>query len=288
MKKLSIMCAIICLTLAVDAQMSKQEFWRQYRSYHCGMTEPLTLCKERVRKENIIKKRIEDSVTALSEYYQNQFERDYWEAEKARREKMTPEERAYEDQEKRLDFEADKKKFERVVEVSAGGNVADKPGSEPDYKTLPGIVIGVRARVLNLSDEINIGIGAEYSMQGGKYKSYEYIPGGNYGSSSATSRLNYLNFPILAQYQKGPDGFFAEAGLQPGLLLSAKNKGAETTDIKDEVQKFDLGIPIGAGYKFKNKFGVVLRYTHGLLNVNKDDTYKNRNTVISLRGSYAF
>jgi len=183
----------------------------------------------------------------------------------------------------------DKKKFKSAIHVEAGANLANIEGPEPDYSHVTGIVIGLSTQVVNITDELRVAIGAEYSMQGGKFKSYEYIPGGNYGSSSATTRLNYLNLPILAHYQKEEEhGFFAEAGLQPGLLLSAKNKGAETTDIKDEVQKFDVGIPIGAGYRFKNKLGVALRYTPGLLNINKDDSYKHRNSVISFRASYAF
>ena len=126
-------------------------------------------------------------------------------------------------------------------------------------------------------------------MQGGKYKSMynmDYMPGGTYGtsSSSATTRLNYLNFPLLVRYQREPrHGFFAEAGLQPGFLLSAKDDGG---NIKDGLNKFDVGIPVGAGYQFQNKFGVGLRVTPGLTNINKDAEYKNRNIVVSLRASY--
>ncbi len=147
--------------------------------------------------------------------------------------------------------------------------------------------VGVEIPFMRFSDYLGMGVGAAYSMQGGKYESNNYIPGGNYSSGSSTSRLNYLNFPILARYQRQRNGFFAEAGVQPGILLSAKDKGATTTDIKDEINKFDVGIPVGVGYKFKNKVGVGLRITPGLLNVNKDGNFKNRNLVASLRASYS-
>ena len=75
--------------------------------------------------------------------------------------------------------------------------------------------------------------------------------------------------------------------MQPGLLLSAKNKGTTTTNIKDDLKKLDIGIPIGVGYQLKNKIGVGLRITPGLMNVNKDKQFKNRNMVASLRASYA-
>jgi len=159
------------------------------------------------------------------------------------------------------------------AQIFAGLNLATKTGY-PDYTPTPGVLLGVQTQVSNLSDDVSLGIGAAFSMQGGKYKSTDYIPGGNYGESTSTSRLNYLNFPILARYQRQRHGFFAEAGVQPGLLLSAKDNGA---NIKDDVKKVDVGIPIGVGYQLKNKVGVGLRITPGLINVNKDEQYKNRN-----------
>lgn len=157
---------------------------------------------------------------------------------------------------------------------------------DPNYTPTAGIVLGVHTQIINITDEISLGLGAFYSMQGGKYKSSDYIPGGNYSTTSNTSRLNYLNFPVLIRYRKARSGLFAEAGIQPSLLLSAKDKGTETTDIKDEIRKFDVGVPIGIGYKFKNNFGVGLRVTPGLTNVNKDAQYNNKNMVASLRATY--
>jgi hypothetical protein len=172
-------------------------------------------------------------------------------------------------------------------EVYLGLSLSTKTGQEPTYNFTNGVQIGIETQVTKLSEYVSLKAGAAYSMQGGKYKSYEYIPGGNYENSSAVSRLNYINFPVMVRYQRKQTGFFAEAGVQPGILVSAKDKRSTTTDIKDEVKKFDVGIPVGAGYKFKNKFGVGLRLTPGLINVNKDPQYKNRNMVASLRASYS-
>lgn len=174
-----------------------------------------------------------------------------------------------------------------MLEAYIGLSLSTKTGKEPKYNFTNGGQLGIETRVTKLSEYMILKAGAAYSMQGGKYKSSDYIPGGNYGTSSRTSRLNYLNFPVMVRYQRQRNGFFAEAGVQPGLLLSAKDKGSTTTDIKTEVKKFDVGIPVGVGYKFKNKFGVGLRFTPGLINVNKDPQYKNRNMVTSLRASYS-
>lgn len=174
-----------------------------------------------------------------------------------------------------------------VIEAYLGMGVSTKTGKYPGYQFVPGGQMGLEAQVMNLTNEISLGVGAAYSMQGGKYKSTDYIPGGNYGTSSNTSRLNYINFPVTAHYQKASTGFFAEAGIQPGILISAKDKGTSTTDIKDEITKFDVGIPVGAGYKFENNFGIGVRVTPGLINVNKDKHYKNNNLGVSLRATYA-
>jgi hypothetical protein len=174
-----------------------------------------------------------------------------------------------------------------IWEAYIGLSLSTKTGNEPKYNFTNGGQIGVEKQVTKLSEYVGLNAGAVYSMQGGKYKSYEYIPGGDYSNSSRTSRLNYINFPVMVRYQKQTTGFFAEAGVQPGILVSAKDKGTTTNDIKDDVKKFDVGIPVGVGYKFKNKFGVGLRITPGLINVNKDKHYNNRNLVASLRASYS-
>lgn len=177
--------------------------------------------------------------------------------------------------------------FPGMLEAYIGLSLSTKTGQEPKYNFTNGVQIGIETRVTKLSEYMILKAGAAYSMQGGKYKSSDYIPGGNYGTSFHTSRLNYINFPVMVRYQKQSTGFFAEAGVQPGFLLSAKDKSNTTSDIKGDINKFDVGIPVGAGYKFKNKFGVGLRITPGLINVNKDKQYKNRNMVASLRASYS-
>lgn len=177
------------------------------------------------------------------------------------------------------------KKIELWTRAIFGLGFSDKTGNDPAYSPTPSIQLGLRTRIANLSDDAVLDVGAEYSMQGGKYKSMNYEPGGTYGSSSATSRLSYINFPVLVSYQKQQVGFFAEAGVQPGLLISAKDRGE---NIKADLKKLDVGIPVGVGYNFTKRIGIGLRVTPGLMNINKDDVYKNRNLVGSLRATYAF
>ncbi|MCX6261072.1 MAG: porin family protein [Bacteroidia bacterium] len=102
------------------------------------------------------------------------------------------------------------------------------------------------------------------------------------------TNLLYVNLPVVARYQT-KSGFFGEAGLQPGLLLSAKDKYEGSTDnYIDHMKRLDLGIPVGIGYEFKNKIGVGLRLIPGIRDISKDAYEKDRNLIIALRGTYKF
>ncbi len=111
------------------------------------------------------------------------------------------------------------------------------------------------------------------------------------GLIKGTTRLWYLNLPLTSRYQFSQN-FYGEIGLQPGFLLSAKdNYDGESDDWSDYFKTFDLGIPLGVGYDFPNNFGVGLRVTPGVLNINASeyaDDYKNRNFTVALRGTYTF
>lgn len=184
--------------------------------------------------------------------------------------------------------EKKKKLNDLLMEVFGGANFANLPGDGPKSDPLTGLVFGVRTGILNFSENVQLGIGAEYSMQGAKQKSSDYVVGGGSESSTRKTQLNYLNFPILARYQRSDKGFFAEGGIQPGILLSAKNKSTTTTDIKDQLKTLDVGISLGVGYEVSKNLGIGFRITPGLSNIHKENDYsKNRNMVASLRASYS-
>lgn len=108
------------------------------------------------------------------------------------------------------------------------------------------------------------------------------------GLTKGITRTFNLNIPLTARYPFS-GGFYAEAGIQPGFILSAKDKyDGDSYDVKDWFKTFDLGIPLGVGYNFKNNFGVNLRLIPGLTNVNggEYDSYTDRNFVVALRGTY--
>ncbi|HET9823880.1 MAG TPA: porin family protein, partial [Chitinophagaceae bacterium] len=92
---------------------------------------------------------------------------------------------------------------------------------------------------------------------------------------SMKATLIYLNVPLVAQL-RDPLGFYAEAGVQPGFLLSAKDKSnGVSQDIKDDLNSIDFGIPVGIGYIHKTKIGINVRYIFGVANINKADNVED-------------
>jgi len=146
---------------------------------------------------------------------------------------------------------------------------------------------GVEAHIpFNCTIPLTAWAGTNISMQGAGWEDDWGV-----GLIEGTSRLWYLNFPLTTRYQFGQN-FYGEIGLQPGFLLSAKdNYEGESDDIKDWFKVFDLGIPLGVGYDFPNNFGVGLRVTPGVININSSewsDEYNDHNFVVALRGTYTF
>lgn len=72
-------------------------------------------------------------------------------------------------------------------------------------------------------------------------------------SLSTNVSLNYLNWPLLLEYQLGKRLDFS-AGLEFGLLVTGE----------DFYQNFDLGIDVGVEFDLSKKLMVGLRYNQGL------------------------
>ncbi len=91
-----------------------------------------------------------------------------------------------------------------------------------------------------------------------------------------------LNIPLLLHVFVAP-GLSFEAGVQPGFLLSAKNKmNDEEGDMKSLMKTFDLSIPIGISYEYMN-IQLDLRYNHGLTSLGDFfDKGHNRSIVLTL------
>lgn len=147
------------------------------------------------------------------------------------------------------------------------------------WKDPIGFQVGASMPVLKFSENLGLRVEANFSMQGAKWEEPYY---------NLEGRLNllYINLPVVVRYQT-ESGFFAEAGIQPGILLSAKDKYEDISeDYKDYMNIFDISIPIGIGYQINEKFGIGFRFIPGITDISEDEDESDRNLVFALRGTY--
>lgn len=163
-------------------------------------------------------------------------------------------------------------------------------------KVMGDFALGVEAEY-GLMNNFSVAAGILYSRQGtnfGEYKLYGG-PGGSVSSGwdKYEYNLGYLNIPIVANYYFAK-GWAFKAGIQPGFLLSAKEKrnGLGVTpnldeDFKSDCKTFDLSIPLGISYESSN-FVIDGRYNLGLTKVNKNGDKSIKNNVIQFTFGYKF
>lgn len=176
--------------------------------------------------------------------------------------------------------------------VKGGMNVssATKGSGLDDNKSKIGFNAGVFANI-PIASSFSIQPEVIYSQYGNKT---EYTVLGNKYSTS--SHLDYVAVPVMFQYNALPN-LYLEAGPEFGLMVSAKNKiknetnGNSTTsdNYKDDLNTFNVGIGIGAGYYFTPNFGVTARYVAGLTDIVKNNNGDAiRNNVFQVGLAYKF
>ena len=173
-----------------------------------------------------------------------------------------------------------------MVQPKVGLNIATLSDAD---KSITDLHFGIEAEYM-VADKFSLGLGAILSNQGAKYDYWD-----EYGQNKYTVDLDYVHVPILASYYVLP-GLAVKAGVQPGFKMRAKAKLDDRTIDLDElyklgsnmlgedikVSKFDLSIPVGISYEYKN---IVLdaRYNWGLIKVmNVGDAFYNRCFMLSL------
>lgn len=164
--------------------------------------------------------------------------------------------------------------FAQQFGIKAGMNVS----SLSDDATLSdqGSKIGFNAGLfMNAPLAENFSIQPEllYSQMGEKYD--QKIGSTTYARSR---HLDYITIPVMFQYKATP-AFYLEAGPELGFLVSAKNKFtnestnntiSESSNYKDDLNGFNFGLGLGAGYYFTPNVGVTARYVAGLTDILKD------------------
>ncbi len=165
--------------------------------------------------------------------------------------------------------------FAQQFGVKAGMNVSSlsKQQGLDDSKSKIGLNAGV---FMNAPIAENFSIQPEvlYSQYGAKVNWTNPIGG---DKMSASQNLDYITVPVMFQYNAIPS-FYLEAGPEFGFLVSATNKiknettGASSTgsNYKDDLNTFNFGVGLGAGYYFTKNVGLNARYVAGFTDTAKD------------------
>ena len=151
--------------------------------------------------------------------------------------------------------------------------------SEPreKKKLIAGVVVGVEGEYY-ATKWLGISAGMNYAMQGWRL---------DYPERSVLTRLNYLNFPVMANIYV-VKGLSLKTGAQFGWLLNAKDRVDDVNiDIKDDCNGFSFAIPLGLAYEFDN-FVFDARYNFALSNVINKVNERKRSQLIQLTFGYKF
>lgn len=185
--------------------------------------------------------------------------------------------------------------FLNSMMVLAGVGVSTETGAESYEPTLGGI-IGFESMAFELNNNSTIQTGLNLSFQGANY-SESYETDSYYGRNilkSAQSTLNeftgkvslvYLNVPVLFRFQSDM-GIYGEAGIQPGFLLSSKDKydgGSES--FKESTKAFKFALPFDVGYIINERISAEIRAIVGITpNIEENDfmggTVKSREFML--------
>lgn len=143
-------------------------------------------------------------------------------------------------------------------------------GSE-SWKDPVALQVGTETKVYDINDNSSLHSGLNISYQGAGWEE---------SMMSGRVRLAYLNVPLLYN-QEFKNKIFGEIGLQPGLLISAKDKyDGQTYDYMDYTSRFELGLPVGVGYHLNDQVSLGVRATHGLTSMDESGEGSDHNFML--------
>lgn len=170
-------------------------------------------------------------------------------------------------------------------------------GGKLDSQPTAGFIAGADAEY-QLNNWLSLSAGLNLAMQGSGWEDYK----DSYGKlKDIKIETTVLNIPVTANFYVWK-GLAVRSGVQFGFLTAAKYKAEYSTsvsgtntntkideDCKDDLEKFDISIPVGLSYEFNNHLVIDMRYNIGLTKVNKDSMtgYKDsKNGVLTLTVGY--
>ncbi|MBR6455961.1 MAG: porin family protein, partial [Prevotella sp.] len=157
------------------------------------------------------------------------------------------------------------------VTPKVGLNLANLAGDVTGNNIKLGLAAGAEL-MYRVSPVVGVSGGLIYSMQGCS------------GDGDYKLNIDELNIPILANFYVA-NGLALKAGIQPGLIMSAKSKTDKVeVDVKSGYQSLELSVPFGISYEISD-FVIDARYNLGVAKINKGNG-SIRNSVVQLTLGY--
>ena len=179
-----------------------------------------------------------------------------------------------------------------TLKPMVGLNLASMTKAE-NSKMRVGVAAGIEGEY-GVSEKFGVSAGLLYSMQGVKENGTLNTNISPFGPLSytgdVTTKLDYLNIPILANYYI-VKGLAIKAGIQPGFCVS-KNRAlkgtaiaAGKTKIEDGVKSFQFAIPVGVSYEYQS-FVLDARYNIYVTKALKE--LDSRHSLFTISLGYKF
>lgn len=167
--------------------------------------------------------------------------------------------------------------------------LTENPYGEANLSNCFAFFAGADAEYM-VSDQFGVSAGLDVLVAKSDVKEVE-LPDYKFSTGDMYFNYTYINVPILAQYHFGQ--FAVKAGLQPAFLVAAdSHRDGHKESMKDACNKFNLSLPVGLSYEFKNTPIVLdLRYALPLTKVNKESVEGGKNnkfSTVTLAVGYRF
>jgi len=194
-----------------------------------------------------------------------------------------------------------------LYKLSSSSILTGADGVELNAKNKVGLVVGAEVKH-QFRRGFAASVGLLYTMQGSRFDDYEAVSetDATYEVMKTKITTHVLNVPLLAVFDIS-SRLSLKCGVQLGFMMSAKNtidsetgtvvsgdrvkdeslSGKTSMTVNDAFNRFDVAIPIGLSYEYKN-VAIDLRYNIGLTNVYKYAELKEKNRGLMLTVGYAF
>lgn len=154
-----------------------------------------------------------------------------------------------------------------------------------DLTSRVGAVAGVFA-TLRVAPWFDLQPEALYTSKGGRL---------DLDGVKASVAIDYFEVPVLARLSRrgpGGGGYYAAAGPSIALRLRARSRttfgsATEEVDLGEDIEALDYGFAAGGGVEI-GRLVIDGRYTFGLKDIDRDDTARATNRVLSLTAGFRF